>query len=304
MDVDNVCILIPTLDEAGAIEEVITGFQSHGFTNIFVMDGGSTDGTQEIASEAGARVRVQSGSGKGQAVREAVQEIDVDYILMVDGDGTYHPSDAGRMLNPIMEGDADHVIGTRFPLEGEHSMSRFNQLGNKAINRLFSAVHGHDYTDILSGYRAFTRESLERLRLRSDGFTIETELAVEYARRPLETEVVPIEYAPRAGGTETNLNPVRDGGDIIAALFRLARFSNPMMYFGVPGVTSIFFGLFVAGYVALEWVVEGVGHEVIALVSAFSILIGVQLLLFAALSDLVVDLHNEQQNLLSEIRSE
>lgn len=293
-DDEDVCVLIPTLNEATTIEEVIEGFQVEDYWNVLVVDGGSQDETREIAESQGADVITQTGAGKGQAVREAVDKIDTTYVLLVDGDGTYRPSDAPRLLDPLINDEADHVIGNRFAGMTEGAMTRLNQAGNRFINRAFAFIHGRPLEDILSGYRAFTAESFEAINPRIDGFGIETELAVECVKRRQRTKVVPIHYDPRPDGSETNLHPLRDGGAIILTLYRLARTSNPLFYFGSVGLFSTLMGFLMAAYVGYRWFVVGVSHEILALVSAFGIIVGVQLLMFGLLSDMIVTLHREQ----------
>lgn len=300
---EDVCILIPTLDEAATIGDVIDGFQAHGYTNVLVVDGDSDDATREIASERGAHVHVQSGSGKGQALREAVSHVEVPYVLMLDGDGTYDPADAERMIEPLSAG-YDHVIGNRFADMDDDAMRALNGFGNRMINRSFAFIHGAQYEDILSGYRAFTVDSFERLSLDSDGFTIETELAVECVKHNVRTAVVPVSYSARPEDSETNLHPVRDGGTIILALYSLAKTSNPLFYFGSLGVGGIVSGGLLAVYVLTRWIWYGVGHEILAMVSAAGILLGVQLLMFGVLSDMIVTLHREQRNHLEQITRE
>ncbi|KAB1188444.1 MULTISPECIES: S-layer glycoprotein N-glycosyltransferase AglJ [Haloferax] len=300
-DPDSVCILVPTYDEAATIADVVADYRDEGYSNILVIDGGSTDGTRELAEEAGARVVVQSGSGKGQAVREAVEDhIEAEYILMLDGDGTYEATDAEKMLAPLDDG-YEHVIGDRFADMREGAMTKLNQIGNKIINRAFAYIHGEDLKDILSGYRAFTRESFLEMTLTSDGFGIETEMAVECSKRNIATTVVPTTYYPRPDGSDTNLNPVRDGGIIFLELYRRAKTNNPLFYFGSVGLASTATGLGLALYVAYEWVVRSISHEVIAVVSAAGILFGVQLLMFGVLSDLILSLHRDQMKLLEEL---
>ncbi|WP_135828379.1 S-layer glycoprotein N-glycosyltransferase AglJ [Halorussus halobius] len=299
-DREDVCVLIPTLDEAETIGDVIDGFTSRGYGNVLVVDGDSTDGTQEIARDHGARVLEQSGSGKGQAVREALDHVDSEYVLMLDGDGTYRPEDADAMLEPLVDGRYDHVIGDRFADMEAGAMSRFNKFGNAMFNWVFRHVHGENFEDILSGYRAFTRESVEKFYLDADGFGVETELAVECAKHGVPTTVVPIRYEARPNGSDTNLHPIRDGGVILLTLYQLAKTSNPLFYFGSVGVLSGVFGVGVAAYVAYEWFVKvpRESHEVLAVVAAFAILFGVQLLMFGVLSDLIVTLHREQMRRL------
>ncbi|MFW6437081.1 MAG: S-layer glycoprotein N-glycosyltransferase AglJ [Halococcoides sp.] len=300
-DRSDVCVLVPTYNESGAIEQVVTGFRDAGYENVLVIDGGSTDGTQSIADSAGARVIEQSGTGKGQAVREAIDHIDAPYVLMVDGDATYRPEDADAMVRPLFEGRADHVIGDRFADMEPGAMSRLNRAGNWLINHAFRAIHGRDLGDILSGYRAFTRDSIERLSLSADGFGIETEMAVECLKHDLRTTGVPIRYECRPTEAETNLRPIRDGAVIGLTLYQMARTSNPLFYFGSLGLMTSTAGAGVGLYVAIEWVIKSTSHEIMAVLAAMGIIFGVQLLMFAVLSDVIVTLHRERMRRFEDL---
>ncbi|MDD1752462.1 MAG: glycosyltransferase, partial [Methanotrichaceae archaeon] len=114
MSYEDVCVLIPTLNEEESIESVITDFKALGFNNILIVDGHSTDQTVLKAERVGARAFIQTGNGKGQALKESFNLIKEDYILLIYGDCTYLPSEASLLLNPLMNGRADHVVGNRF----------------------------------------------------------------------------------------------------------------------------------------------------------------------------------------------
>jgi dolichol-phosphate mannosyltransferase len=301
MDRSDVCVLLPTLDEAETIGDVVDGFRAEGFDDVLVVDGGSTDGTRKIATEHGARVVEQSGSGKGQAVREGVSAISAPVVLLADGDGTYRPEDAERMLEPIYAGRAAHVIGDRFADLEPGAMSGLNRFGNRLINRAFSFVHGRDFDDILSGYRAFTRESFERFSVSSAGFGIETEMAVECVKHGVRTAVVPIRYEARPEGSETNLRPFQDGGRIVLTLYRLTKTNNPLFYFGSVGALALLAGLSVAAYVGYDYFRYGISHEALAVVAASGVILGVQLLIFGVLSDIIVTVNREQTRRLEEV---
>jgi dolichol-phosphate mannosyltransferase len=222
---------------------------------------------------------------------------------MVDGDGTYLPADAETMLSPLDDG-YDHVIGDRFADMRDGAMSRLNRVGSRLFNRAFTFIHGTDFGDILSGYRAFTQESFEEMTLSAEGFGIETEMAVECAKHRIRTTVVPITYLPRPSGSNTNLSPLRDGSIILLELYRRAKTNNPLFYFGSVGFVATAIGLGIGIWVGVEWVTRSISHEVMAVVSAFAILFGVQLLMFGVLSDLIFSLHREQMRRLERLEEE
>ncbi|MFB6114211.1 MAG: S-layer glycoprotein N-glycosyltransferase AglJ, partial [Halodesulfurarchaeum sp.] len=238
------------------------------------------------------------GTGKGQAVREGLDhvldETDAEYVLMLDGDGTYRPDQADRLLEPLRAGEAEHVIGNRFADMESGAMTRFNRFGNWLFNAAFARVHGTDLEDILSGYRAFTRESAQKMHLTAQGFGIETEMAVECVRRDVPVDVVPITYQARPAGSAPNLHPLTDGGRILYTLYSLAKTTNPMFYFGSVGSIATGIGVLLGAYVGYEWFARGISHEVIAILATLAILFGGQLIIFGFLADLMVTLHEEQ----------
>ncbi|RAW45537.1 TIGR04182 family glycosyltransferase [Halorubrum sp. 48-1-W] len=294
-DFDDVCVLLPAYEEAETVGTVVSSFREAGLPNVLVVDGGSTDGTREIASEAGARVVEQSGEGKGQAIREGVREhVEAPYVLMADADATYDAGDAHAMLEPLLAGEAEHVVGNRFADMRPGAMTRLNRVGNRLINGAFRAIHGEDYGDILSGYRAFTRESFGRLTLTADGFGVETEMAVECVKQRVSVAVVPVTYRPRPDGSSTNLHPVRDGGVIFLELYRKAKTNNPLFYFGSVGTVSTLAGALMAAFVLYRWIVFDVGHEIIAVAATGAIILGMQLVVFGVLADMILSLHREQ----------
>ncbi len=287
---DDVCIFIPTLNEAPTIGMLISEFQELGYSHILVVDGGSTDGTIEIARTAGARVHVQTSKGKGNAIIEAVDLIDRPYVLMLDGDGTYSPRDAEIMLRPLFMG-YDHVIGSRLNNPDSGAFSRLNLLGNRIINGLFKFAHRRDLFDILSGYRAFTLDSLRQMHLKEAGFEIETEMSVGAVRNNQRVMVVPVEYTQRQG-TATKLNPVQDGVRIAGAIYRLARMNNPLFYFGLLGVAMVIFGSITGVYVVLEWL-QDIEHLPLTILTVLLITVGFEIFMFGVISDMILTFHRE-----------
>jgi len=290
---NGVCILIPTLNEEESIGEVISEFKKCGFTNILVIDGHSTDATREIAEREGARVVVQKGKGKGTAVRQAFDLIDDDVLVMIDGDGTYSPSEVSTLLAPILNGEADHVIGNRFGFGG--SFSPLHRFGNWALNKVFWLGYGIKLHDILSGYRALTKDGVSKLDLEKTGFEIEAEMAIKSVRRGIRMKEVPITYQTRKG--KAKLNTFRDGFKILYTLYMLAKTHNPLFYFGILGTFFIIAGVISGLYVVLEWY-EGVTHILLTVFTALLIIAGVQFFILGLLGDLLVTIQKDTIELL------
>lgn len=287
---DNVCILIPTLNEEPTIRSLVQKFQENGFFTILVIDGNSIDNTRYEAEMAGAQVLVQKGKGKGTAVIQALTVIEKPYILMVDGDGTYTPDDADTMIQPLFNG-ADQVIGNRLTHENARALSRLNRTGNYILNNLFKMGHGAYYYDILSGYRAFTRDSVTKMHLTETGFGIETELISEAVRIGATVTVVPISYGRRPG-TKTKLRPFKDGFRIARTIYRLARVNNPLFYFGFVGFIMMIIGILTGIYVIIEWF-NKIDHLPLTILAVTFVMFGFQIFMFGILADMIVSFHRE-----------
>lgn len=288
-DKDDVCVLIPTLNEAPTIVDVISGFQEEGFTNILVFDGDSDDGTAGLARDAGARVEIGDGNGKGAAVQAALDIIETEYFVMVDGDGTYDPEQADEMIRPLNRG-VRQVIGNRFADMKPGAMTRLNQFGNRVINRFFLAIYREPFTDILSGYRAFHTETLRDLQLTETGFGIETDISTACAKEGVLTDIVDISYYPRPNESQTNLRPLRDGAVILSALYRFGKTYNPVVTLTITGGASIFLGLL--GWIGVLLTPQQ-SHNFVLLTSSLCVLSGLQLLVFGRFANILTEIHQE-----------
>jgi len=214
----DVTVFVPALNEAATVADVVDGLRGEGFDDVLVMDGGSNDGTRELARDAGARVEVQTHSGKGQAVREAMRDhIDAEYVVMLDADGTCDPADAHRLLDCLRD-EVDHVVGDRTadPEPGAWPLHR--RAGNWAIDRAF-ALRRKSVGDVLSGYRAWTQDAWDAMDVDADGWGVETALAREALQaEEVETAVVPVSYSPRPDGSESKLSPLVAVPEILAEM--------------------------------------------------------------------------------------
>lgn len=220
----KVTAIIPCYNEEFGITEVITGFPTkrlkrYGYQlEVLVIDNNSTDRTATVAAAAGARVIHEAKQGKGNAIRTGFYAIesDTDYVVMLDGDATYRSDEIIRLLEPLEAGFCNVVIGSR--LGGRiagGSMTAFNRLGNWIFSHLVRYSYRAPVTDVLTGYFAWSRHAIERLRphLTSNGFAIEMEMITKMARLGEEIFSVPISYHARAG--ESSLRPLYDGWRIL-----------------------------------------------------------------------------------------
>ncbi len=288
---NDVCVLIPTLNEAETVSDIVKEFRSGGY-RVVVIDGHSTDDTCKLALEAGAEVIVQTGKGKGQAIQQAFAEIEDEYLVMIDGDGTYLPEDIDSVLAPVLSRGVDHVIGNRFANFAKGAFTRLNLFGNKALNRMFSIIYGTQLSDILSGYHAFNKRAYKEIELNKTGFEIETEIAVECVKKDLNVAEVPITYLPRRTGAPTKLNPLSDGFRIAITIYRLAKMHNPLLYFGAVGAVFMLIGLGVGIYVVDEWL-RNITHVPLTILATLLIITGIQLFIFGLLANMIAAMHRQ-----------
>jgi glycosyltransferase involved in cell wall biosynthesis len=227
--VPRIAVAIPCYNEAAAIGTVVAQFrESLPGAELVVFDNNSTDGTADIARSLGVRVEPVSEQGKGHAVRAAFALLsDRDVVVLVDGDGTYPAEAAPLLVAPVLEGTADMVVGARQPERGAGAMSPVRGLGNVLIRAAFRLLIGPGTGDLLSGYRAFSANYVHSVNLQSEGFEIETELAIEAVTRRLKTLEVSVPYRPRIAGTVSKLNAFRDGRRILKTILVEGARRNP-----------------------------------------------------------------------------
>ena len=225
-------MLVPCLDEAATVGGVVSGFQvSLPGCVVHVYDNGSTDGTARLAADAGAVVRTEPIPGKGRVVRRMFAEVDADVYVMADGDGTYDPAHAAMLLKRLLGDDLDMVVGVRSRVTADAGRAG-HAFGNRLFNRLYRALFGSGFTDILSGYRAFSRRFVKSFPGVSTGFEIETEMSVHASQLRLPVAEVDIDYGSRPDGSTSKLRTVADGTNILRAMLVLLKDNRPLAFFG------------------------------------------------------------------------
>jgi hypothetical protein len=228
----SIAVLIPCHNEAAAIGKVIGDFrEALPGAEIFVYDNNSTDGTPEVAAEAGAVVRREPRQGKGHVVRRMFADIDADIFVLVDGDDTYDAASAPAMIERLVTDGLDLVNGVR--VAGTGSAYRpGHAFGNKALSGLVRTVFGRGATDMLSGYRVMTRRFVKSFPMASQGFEIETELTVHSFELDMPWARSRGRSATGPRGSVSKLNTVRDGVRILSMIVRLLQQERPLAVYG------------------------------------------------------------------------
>lgn len=299
----EICVVIPALNEERTIGEVVRGFPKQVFDKplfVLVVDGKSIDRTVEVAKDAGAHVVVQRTKGKGAAMKEGIKIVDAEIYVFIDADGTYSPSEVGKVLEPIVKGNADMVVGSRFQGKIERgAISLVNNVGNRIFNFIARRSMRAQITDMLSGYRAISGESLHELILFSDQFEIETEMTIEAIAKRLSIADVPISYKRRV--IPSKLKPLEDGTKILKSLLFFIMNSRPLLFFSTIGLILVFVGLGPSLLLLYEKLVFGEIYHLPSVVFASLLLItGFLIIVLGLVADLVVNTRRRMEYLLKE----
>jgi glycosyltransferase involved in cell wall biosynthesis len=254
----RVAILIPCRDEAVAIGDVVRGFRAAlPEARICVFDNASTDGTAEVARAAGAEVFFEARPGKGQVVRRMFADIKADAYLLVDGDGTYDAAAAPALLDLLFRERLDMVTGARVPVEAAAAYRPGHAFGNRAITGAVRLLFGAGTSDMLSGYRAFSRRFVKSFPALATGFETETEFTVHALELGLPVGEIATRYAERPAGSASKLRTWRDGWRILLTILNLVKRERPLPFFGLAGFGLAVFGLLLFLPVLAEYMATG-----------------------------------------------
>jgi len=271
-----ISVVIPCYNEAPTIGAVVEGFRRNlPGAAIHVFDNSSSDKTAEIARAAGAVVHAVPTRGKGEVVRAMFRDVDADVYVMVDSDQTYPAERAGDLVRPVLDGRADMVVATRLQQHDPAGFRPFHVLGNRMILRLINALFDVQFSDVLSGYRAFSRRFVKTMPVLSQGFEIETEITLHALEHRVPVLEIPIAYGARPSGSESKLQTFRDGCRVLLTIVRLYKDYRPLRFFGLPGVVLFAVGV-AAGVLVIQEFLElgqvvGVARAVF---SVFACLLG------------------------------
>lgn len=244
--VSTIAALVPCYNEALTIAKVCDDFKKYlPEATVYVYDNNSSDNTAGIAREHGAVVKLEPRQGKGNVVRQMLRDIDADCYVMVDGDDTYPIEQVRDVIAPILNDEADHVVGDRlsngtYAAENKRAGHGF---GNDLVRWLIKVLYGFEYTDVMTGYRAFNREFAKTLPVLSPGFEIETELSIHAVDKRWRIAQVPIDYRDRPEGSESKLNTVSDGIKVLKMIFSLFKDYKPLGFFSLIALVFFVIGL-------------------------------------------------------------
>ena len=244
---DKIAVLVPCYNESKTVKKVVEDFRRVlPEATVYVYDNNSTDGTDEIAREAGAVVRYEHQQGKGNVIRRMFREIDAEVYLMVDGDDTYPAEAAPEMVRKVLEDHSDMVVGDRLSSTYYTENKRpFHNFGNSFVKNCINRFFDTDIQDIMTGYRAFNYQFVKTFPVLSKGFEIETEMSIHAADKHMQVDNVIIEYRDRPEGSVSKLNTFSDGFKVLTRILNLYKNYRPFAFFtllaGILAAVSIVF---------------------------------------------------------------
>ncbi len=228
----RIAVLLPCYNEAAAIATTVAGFRAAlPEATVYVYDNNSRDDTVAVAREAGAIVRHERMQGKGAVVRRMFADIDADVYVMADGDATYDAPSARMLVDRLLGEQLDMIVGARVNA-AEQAYRRGHRFGNALLTGMLARLFGRSFTDILSGYRVFSRRFVKSFPALSAGFEIETEISVHALELRMPCAELETPYYARPEGSSSKLSTYSDGWRILKTILTLYRIERPTLYFG------------------------------------------------------------------------
>lgn len=243
----RVAVLIPCYNEHNTIVKVINDFHRElPQAEIIVFDNNCTDGSGDLARKAGAITIREKRQGKGFVVSAMMKKIEADIYVMVDGDDTYPAESVHELIQPILDEEADMVVGHRLENYSQNAFRPLHYTGNKIICKIINLVFSSNLKDPMSGYRVFTNEVADELPIVAYGFDVETEMTLQLLYRKFVIKERSIDYRERPHGSTSKLNTFRDGLKILLKIFSIMRAYKPLTFFGGLGLFFVFIGMIIS----------------------------------------------------------
>ena len=276
----KIIVGIPAFNEEKNIAVVITQLKKI-VDKIIVCNDGSTDLTSKIAEELGVIViNHEKNLGYGAAIRSIFlksKDLDGDILVTFDADGQHRVDDINKVINPIINGKSDLVIGSRFLDESEKEVPRYRKVGIKVITKITNATIKKQLTDSQSGFRAYSKKVLTELNPSDAGMGISSEILIKASSKNFRISEVPIKIT-YSGDTSTH-NPISQGSSVIISTIKYTSIEHPLKFYGIPSLIFFIVGLSFT-YAATQYYAEiGRLNTNLTIVAAGTVLIAVVLLI-------------------------
>lgn len=253
----RVAVIIPCFNEEASIAKVVADFRKAlPAATVYVYDNDSSDRTAEVATQAGAIVGFEPFPGKGNVMRRMFSDVEADVYVLVDGDDTYDATAAPTLVSTLLERQLDMVNGSR--VTDIREAYRFgHRFGNRLLTGIVRAIFGRQFSDMLSGYRVFSRRFVKSFPAVSSGFEIETELTVHALELRMKTVEIPTRYKDRPAGSSSKLKTIRDGIRILRTIGILVKEERPLAFFSAVFAVLAILSVVLAVPVIAEYLRSG-----------------------------------------------
>ncbi|WP_413741249.1 glycosyltransferase family 2 protein [Sodalis sp. RH15] len=254
---NKVAIIVPCYNEALSIQKVIADFrQALPEASIFIFDNNSTDNTVQIAKSEGVQVFNVMQKGKGNVVRRMFADVDADIYVMVDGDATYDASCCPALIDKLISEHLDMVVGARVHMIKE-AYRPGHSWGNKILTGCVKLIFGGEFSDMLSGYRVFSKRYVKSFPALATGFETETELTVHALELRMPYAEIDTPYSPRMESSVSKLSTYKDGAKILKTIIKLYSVERPFFFYGILAIIFALIGICISIPIIDEYIITG-----------------------------------------------
>lgn len=237
-------VCIPVFNEERIIRKIVQDCTKY-VDRVVVCDDGSSDKTFEEAQLGGAIVlKHPQNMGKGAALKtlfKYARDLNPDVVVTIDGDGQFLPQEIEKILKPVLQGDADIVIGYRFDEKTE--MPSYRKIGNKFLDKITNMASELPFRDTQSGFRAYSKKAIESIRFSANGFGADSEILLDAAKKGLKISEEKVTVIYNTGFETSTKNPISHSSDVIGSLIELVALRHPLKYLGIPGLIFTIIGI-------------------------------------------------------------
>ncbi|OSD43367.1 glycosyl transferase [Salmonella enterica subsp. enterica serovar Gaminara] len=299
-DGKKIAVIVPCYNEASSIDKVVSDFKMNlPDADVYVFDNNSSDGTADAAKRSGAIVRHVEYKGKGNVVRRMFADVEADIYVMVDGDDTYEAAAAPKMITRLLEDNLDMVVGTRVENGDEKTYRPGHRFGNKMLTGTVATIFKGSFSDMLSGYRVFSRRYVKSFPCHSHGFEIETELTINALELRMRIGEVATAYGERSEGSVSKLSTYKDGIKILNTIIQLYAYERPLFFYSLIATLFAIVSLLIGGPVLTEFVSTGLVPRLPSAIAAASIMVMAMLSLMCGIISHLITISRRETKYLA-----